>query len=139
MRRWLRPTVLGLLCLATTPLQGCTLGWFTLSIPDFTSKAVEGVWLWRLSPETGEWERDTQITFGAPALQADGEWLEYQAMPLDGAQPVPGTSQVVRNAENPDHVTLQLLFSRVEEAGTYRASTYNHAGDSALSADAVAM
>ncbi len=139
MRRWLRRTILGTLALAGTSLQGCSLGWFTISIPDFASKSVGGVWLWHLSAETGLWERDTQIAFGAPSLQADGEWLTYQAAPLDGSPTFPGWSQVVRSANNPDQVTLQLLFSRAEAAGTYRASTYNDAGDSPLSNESVAL
>lgn len=131
--------MLGTLALSATSLQGCALGWFTISIPDFASKSVDGVWLWRLSPETGFYERDTQIVLGMPSLQPDGEWLTYDATPLDGSPIVPGTSQVVRSADDPDHVTLQLLFSRTEDAGTYRATTYNEAGDSPLSAEAVAL
>jgi len=139
MQSWLRRAVFGALVLAVVPLQGCTLGCFTIAIPDFVSKAVTGVWLWRLSPLTGLYERDVQLAFAPLTQLPDGERLDYQAAPSDGSPPMQMTTYVVRDPANPDQVTLRLLFSRIDEPGSYRASTYNGRGDSPLSSEMVPM
>lgn len=139
MRHWLRRTLLATLALAAIPFQGCTLGCFTIAIPDFGSKSVQGVWLWRLSPETGLFERDVRFVFAAPVQQPGGEALDYQAAPADGSAPIPATTYVVRDPANPDHVTVQLVFSHADETSYYRASTYNGAGDSVLSTETMPL
>jgi hypothetical protein len=49
------------------------------------------------------------------------------------------TTYVVRDPANPDQVTLRLLFSRIGQPGSYRASTYNGKGDSSLSNEMLPM
>ena len=139
MRSWLRGAVFGALVLAVVPLQGCTLGYLTIAIPDFVSKAVTGVWLWRLSPLTGLYERDVRLAFTPPTQQPDGEKLDYQAAPSDGSPPMQLTTYFVRDPANPDRVTLRLLFSRIDQPTRYRASTYNGNGDSPLSSEMLPM
>ena len=135
MRRWLRHLALGALALAMLPLQGCELTLFTVSIPDFASKAVDGVWLWRLSPTTGLYERDTQFVFGDTVTTAKGEQLNYDAVATDDSAPFPVSTFLVRDPANPDRVTLKLLYSHPDTQGYYRASTFNVSGDSPLSSE----
>jgi hypothetical protein len=135
MRRCLRRLALVALSLALLPLGGCTVALCTISIPDFGTKAVGGVWLWKLSAATGVYERDTLFLFGAMGRSDGAELLNYQAAPADGSTPLATTATLFREASNPDHVTLQLMFSRKDAAGYYRASTYNASGDSPLSTE----
>lgn len=139
MRRWLRRSALAAIAAVALCLQGCTVGCLTIEIPDFASKEVSGVWLWRLSPVTGLYERDTQFAFAAPVLAEDGERLDYQTAAVDGSPPLSLTAFVVRDPSNPDVVRLQLVFGRSDEPAYYRASTYNAAGDSPLSSEIVPM
>jgi hypothetical protein len=135
MRKSLRSLACGAIVLATVPFGGCQLASFTISIPDFMTKQVSGVWLWRQSPTTGVFERDGQLVFGATGSTTAGETIDYTATPSGGAAGQPCTAQVVRDATNPDHVTLQLIFTRSQDAGYYRASTFNTTGDSPLSVE----
>jgi len=104
----------------------------TISIPDFVSKQVSGVWLWVESPTTGLFERDAKLVFGQTHVGPNGESLDYVMTPTTGGQSMPFTANVSRDAANPDHVTLQLIFTRSEGAGYYRASSFNAAGESPL-------
>ena len=140
MKTWLRNLAFGSLILSVLPLGGCQLALFTITIPDFGSKAVEGVWLWRLSPTTGAYVRDTQFSFvGAVTPAAGGETIDYSASTPDGSPPVPITTYISRDASQPDRVTLQLIYSRMSDPGYYRASTYNSSGDSPLTNEIVPL
>ena len=137
MRRWLH--VVGLAALALLPLQGCSLSYFTIAIPDFESKAVQGVWLWRLSPTTGTYERDTQFVFVATEAVDGSELLTYSAVPGDGAPPVQISTYLTRDGQDPDRASLQLIYTRSSGTGSYRASSYNQLGDSPLTDEAIPM
>ena len=131
--------LLPLLALASVVFQGCTLGTVTISIPDFASKSVQGVWLWRSTAFNGAYQREVQFSFGEFQPDAQGEALEYTASPADGSAPIPIPTYVVRDAANPDRVTVSLIFGRSEDAAFYRASTYNTSGDSPLSSEIVPL
>lgn len=139
MNRWLRRLVLGALVLLLVPAQGCSLALLTVTIPDFASKAVAGVWIWRLSPTTGAFERDTQFTFQGTRIAANGEILDYQATATSDGRTIPATAYVLRDPVNRDQVTLQLILSKVDETGYYRASTFNANGDSPLSLETLSL
>jgi len=49
------------------------------------------------------------------------------------------TTYVVRDPASPDQVTLRLLFSRIDQPASYRASTYNGKGDSPLTSASLPM
>jgi len=138
MTRWIRGCAAAL-ALALLPLQGCSLTYFTLSIPDLGSKDVRGVWLWRLSPVTGQYERDTQFVFTEPEPAAGDDLLSYTAVASDGSPAVDITTYLIRDPENPDRVTLQLVYGRRGEAGFFRASTYNQMGDSPLTNESIPL
>jgi hypothetical protein len=127
------------LLLATLPFEGCQALSFTISIPDFTSKRVSGVWLWRWSTTNRVFQRDGQFLFGQPDPSPGGETLDYTLLPAGGGQALPFTAAVVREVANPDHVTLHLILSRTDSAGYYRASTFNAAGESPLSVEVLPL
>jgi hypothetical protein len=131
----MRLRALAVLLLASLPIQGCVLGTVTISIPDFATKSVQGVWLWRSTSFNGVYEREVQFSFEELRPGAAGEALDYTAAPADGSPPVPITTYVVRDAANPDRVIVHLVFSRDEAVAFYRASTYNQSGDSPLSSE----
>jgi len=139
MTSWLRRLALGSLVLSVLPLGGCQLECFTITIPDFASKAVQGVWLWRLSTATGAYERDTQFTFGPIEVAAAGDTVTYSTSPAGGSSPVSVTTYITRDPAQSDQVTVQLIYSRTADPGSYRASTYNTAGDSPLTSDTVSL
>lgn len=131
----MRCRFLAVLALATLPFQGCSLGTITIAIPDFASKAVQGVWLWRATAATGVYEREVQFNFAGIQAGSAGDVLDYTLAAADGSPPIPVTTRLVRDAANPDRVTMQLVFSRGTAAAFYRASTYNQSGDSPLSTE----
>jgi len=139
MRRWLRRLALGALALTIIPLGGCQVALFTISIPDFASKAVDGVWLWRLSPATGVYQREMQFVFGNVIQKGGGESLDYDAQGTDGSSPLSMQAYVTRNPANPDQISVQLIFTRGDQPGYYRASTYNGVGDSPLSSESLPL
>ncbi|HVP28122.1 MAG TPA: hypothetical protein VMW35_03050 [Myxococcota bacterium] len=132
------PALLGLLlCLFTA--TGCDLQWVNVVIPDFGSKQVKGVWIWRLSEQTGQYVRDTEIVFETTANAGGHDILSYETTsgPLGERGTLP--TELVHDAQNPDQVTLQMGFMRLSAPGSFRVSTYNVAGDSPLSAASVQL
>src|SRR5262245_1004834 len=56
---------------------GCDLAGFRVQIPDFNSRMVEGMWVWRQT-SSGKWERFAQLEFGQPTRGQDGkQYLPY--------------------------------------------------------------
>jgi hypothetical protein len=139
MRSWLRSLLLGALVVAAIPFGGCSLTYFTISIPDFSSKQVGGVWLWRLSTTTGLYARDTQFVLSPIVSGPTGEIIDYSVVMGGGTPPQGMTTQVARDKNNPDKVVLTLLFTQLDAPGYYRASTFNAAGDSPLSSEIVPL
>jgi hypothetical protein len=131
--------MLGALVLAAIPFGGCSLVRFTISIPDFGTKSVAGVWLWRLSTTTGLYVRDTQFVFSPITTSPAGEVMEYSLVLGDGTPPQELTAFVSRDPNNPDEVAISLLHLQLDAPGYYRASTFNAAGDSPLSSEIVPL
>ena len=131
----MRRHLLAVLALASIPFQGCTLGTVTIAIPDFASKAVQGVWLWRSTNFNGVYEREVQFSFGNLQAGGTGDALEYTLASGDGSPPIQITTYVGRDAVDTDKITLQLVFARGTDAAFYRASTYNESGDSPLTTE----
>jgi len=133
------PALLGLMvCLAGG--MGCDLQWIRVTIPDFDSKGVTGVWVWRQSEQTGQFVRDTEIEIGDLVVAQNG--LEIVSIvtttgPLGERASLP--TGVERDAANPDRVTLSLGFTRLSAPGTFKVSTYNDVGDSPLSQESTQL
>jgi len=132
MRRSVRHAV-RLACLVfALPLLGCGLSWLTVEIPDFSSKHVEGVWIWRLSPQTNQYVRDTQIQFESVTTLTSGDVLNYTAISGQGQMLL--STSLAHNPANHDVVTVTLSFAEASLPGTFKVSTFNAAGESPLSA-----
>jgi hypothetical protein len=113
------------------PLLACDPSWLTVKIPDFSSKKVEGIWIWRLSPQTNQYERDGLLLFESVTTLASGQILNYLSYSNAGDETL--TAGIVRDPANPDVVTLTLGFQR-GLPGVFKVSTFNAAGESPLSA-----
>jgi len=131
-KRWI-PGLLALVALVV-PLWGCELGdTITVEIPDFDSGRVEGLWLWRQAPR-GRYQRVVQLRFLGTKETARGEMLRYAVVDREGRVRMVLPAEVERSRANPDRALLRLNVLFPEGAGRFRASAYNAAGESGLSA-----
>ena len=125
------------LCLLLAPLSGCNVSQVTIEVPTFGDGSVDGLWFWRLSSTTGQYERDCRVTLSAPDSNQEGEYVGYAeqcANQLD----INLNAFIRRSPSDPNTVTMVLWYTRFQSApGTYKASAYNAAGESGLSATAL--
>jgi len=108
-----------------------------VQLPSFDEGDLEGIWLWRRSEATGVYEPVSEIRLGATVLEGGQEFVEYELMDPTGA-PVGITlsASVERDGAVPQ---LALWVIRFDASGEYKASVYNAAGESALSAESVVL
>jgi len=134
-RHWSRlVALLGLLsCL---PLFGCRWAEIvTVQIPDFDSSAVEGVWIWREAAAGGAFERNLHFRLDDTTYLRDGEeYVLYTLIEPSGESRWTLPARLERDPADQDRVKIRFLLLLVEGGGHFRASTYNAAGESALSA-----
>lgn len=128
-RRAARLLLAGVLLLAA---QGCKWFEITVRIPDFDSRKVQGVWLWRQDPASGHWERAGQIVFQPAPASSGSSDLQYVVLQPDGFG-LPLKAPLERDPKSPDKVSVKLWYARFLDAGRYRVSTYNATGESTLS------
>lgn len=107
----------------------CDVKGFRVQVPGFDSAQVLGMWVWRASPQTGQYERYAQIEFGTPVESEGWEFLPYSV--AIGGTLVNLTTVVSRDPSAPEDATLMLSFGSV--TGTFKVSSYNAAGESELS------
>jgi len=108
---------------------GCELRAFRVQLPGFETAQVRGLWIWRASPQTGDFERYAQIEFGSVIESQGHEFLPY-SLTVAGS-PATLYTLVTREPTAPGDVVLQLSFGSA--LGTFKLSSYNVAGESALS------
>jgi hypothetical protein len=125
-----KSAAIGIGALSLLLLVGCETKGVSVEIPGFDDAAVEGIWLWRLSETSGDYERICLIELipGDDAssvdyiqrcdLSGDGMLLEARLQALTG---------------DPTGARLDLWYVRWEEPGAYRASLVNEWGESELS------
>lgn len=139
MHRKISQLALGLaLALLLVPLAGCESKEITIRIPDFDSKQVAGVWVWRLDPSSNQWVRDGQLEFHDTVLAGGREQLQYANVKIEDGE-VDGmklNADVLRDPLNPDSVTVRLWYFRYSAPGQFKVSTYNSAGDSPMTVTA---
>ena len=122
-----------LLCV---PFAGCEITLLTIGIPDFDH--VDGIWLWRLSDATGQYERSGRIQFTPLEAGPQGEALGYRETCANGVVGIANQAWLSRSTGDPSTATVSLHYLSCEApGGTYRASAYNGAGESVLSATTV--
>jgi hypothetical protein len=128
-RRGLRLAALALVALALAA-TGCEVRGFRLQVPGFDTMGVRGVWVWRESPSSGEYERYAQIEFGERFQLYEGaEFLWYSFPAVEG--PMYLQTAIERASAGPDGVNLNLAFLQVP--GRFKLSSYNENGESPLS------
>ena len=127
--------LLGLLLLLALP--GCEMKAVTIRLSDFESQQVEGVNFWRQSELTGQFELAGRITFVGLAERDGVESLFYQVSNPDGSEGFVLQAPVVRDAADPDLITVQLQYARWEDPGWFKVTAYNPAGNSPLSDEQV--
>lgn len=138
-RSFTRPILIAFVSLLLVVLPGCDLSFLSVQIPDFDSHRVQGVWIWRLSERSGQWERDTRIDFVDTSPWNGAELMSYTS--VVGTLGERGTlpSGLTRDPANPDRVSLSLGFARLSAPGQFRVSTWNAYGDSPLSNASAAL
>jgi len=122
------------LCLLLAPLSGCLVNQVSMEIPNFGDGDVQGIWLWRFSTTTKQYERDCRVAFSNPDVDATGnEYISYTQQCTN--QPDINLNAYIHPAPtDPNTVTLTLWYTRFQGTpGSYKASAYNAVGESALS------
>jgi hypothetical protein len=109
-----------------------------LEIMDFDESAVDGVGLWRMDEASGDWQLVGEIPVTIDQPSGNAEFAYYELSFPDG-NVMNMNSGVHRDSQDPDNLTISLFWYRTSDAGTFRATTYNTAGHSALSAGEVAL
>jgi hypothetical protein len=132
-RRWTHLVALTGLALCL-PLFGCR--WaetVTVQIPDFDSSAVEGVWIWR--DGGGTYDRSLQYRIEDSFVHEGEEYLLYTVLEPGGDSRWTLPARIERDPLNQDNVQIRFLLLLIDGGGSFRASTYNAIGESALSAE----
>lgn len=132
MHRWLRPSMAALLLLAL-PLLGCEPKKLVVAVEGFGPE-LEGLWLWRLSEETGQYERTCRLVLlDVRPHRLGGERAHYIQECLDGSPGIEIAAPFTRSPSDPTSVTLEIYYARHEAGGVYRISAYGPDGESPLS------
>jgi len=121
--------------LAATVLfgAGCgSLAGFRVGLSDFGSADLDGLVVYR-QDQGGSYQPSGRITFqGTEIGKASEEVLRYRVDSID-----PGfefTTRVLRNAQDPDSVTLDLFFDTQHQPGTFKVASFSGETESELSA-----
>jgi hypothetical protein len=122
-----------LLPLLALPLTGCETKRIWVELPSFGDGTVDGVWLWRLDGESGEYVRQCQLPIGDVETIEEREAVYYDQDCGDAPFEWNLHAAVERSPEQPDTVRLGLWYMRWEDPGTYKLSAYGADGESALS------
>ena len=138
--RLLRSAALALSLLAV-PMLGCEPKPVQIQLDAFGSSGIEGIFLYRQNPAGGTFQRTCEIRFSDfRTIERRGQTVErikYVQNCVDGEIGTPALlleTTVRRPGNDPDAILLELWYLRFEDPGTYRASAFNAAGESALSA-----
>ena len=137
-----RRLFLALLLIAVIPAAtGCELRVLNILLPDFEASGVDGVEVWRLDESTGE-----PVTAGildflgtktVETMNGPVEVIEYEIVYADGTRTKPILARMEHDEASPGDVQVRLIFKTA--AGIFKVSSYNEAGSSPLSEDAVQL
>jgi hypothetical protein len=117
-------------------LLACPLGQLRLLIPDFFTKEVKGVQLYRIDDASGQLVGAGHIEFLGLELNKQGnELLKYtQFTPEDTPWFGPIFTEVVRDPSQPASLEVTLAFLNQLPAGWFKVASYNLYGTSTASA-----
>jgi hypothetical protein len=133
MRRARALATASLLFLAFSVL-GCDWRQLSVRIPDFESKQVLGVGVWRTSGGAG-YEREFEIHFSPPRQVGAQEVITYT---VSGGLTSSQIDAIERDSQNPDQITVHLWMPLLG-GGSYKVTTFNDAGESPLSDETVSL
>ena len=129
-RRGLRLALAAFVALGLSA-AGCEVRGFRIQVPGFETKGVLGVWVWRESPTSGEYERYAQIEFGERFEMYEGAKFLWYSFPA-AQGPMYLQTAIEAASAAPDTVNLNLAF--LQAPGSFKVSSYNASGESPLSA-----
>jgi hypothetical protein len=120
---------------------GCQTRSVTIEIPGFGNGEIDGVWLWRFTSSTGKYERSCRLELSDPQFDESGnEVLPYLQVCNDpGEIGMNLQATISRLAADPDTIIVTMWYFRYRDPGQYKASSYNSAGESALSPTALSL
>lgn len=108
-----------------------------VQLPAFDEADLEGIWLWRRSESTGQFEVVSEIRLHDTLLESGEEFVEYELMdPAGTPLGLTLSAGVDRSTPVPE---LALWVIRFSEPGEFKASVYNAAGESPLSAQSILL
>lgn len=126
------------LALLVAPVTGCDARVLKVRLPGFGSGAIDGIWLWRL--ESGSYRRVCRFDLSDPYLSGDREVLVFWQSCSDGRpESQPWQATVERLSSDPSTVTLALLYQANGPLTPHRATSFNAAGESALSSTSLSL
>jgi hypothetical protein len=117
-------------------LLACPLGRLRVLIPDFATSDVRGVRLYRVDDASGQLAPAGSIQFlGIETNDAIGETLAYRQLTAEGEPWFgPLRTAVVRNADQPAALEVELAFLNQLPSGWFKVASYNAVGTSKPSA-----
>jgi len=132
---------LALALLLLAPALGCETKAVTIAIPGYGLGDVDGIQLWRLDESTGRYVRVCRLEIGVPRTPKAGvEVLPYlQVCAAPGQIGMDMQATISRLPTDPSTIVVKLFYFRFAAPGQYRASSYNSAGESALSPTALTL
>ena len=138
-----RCALVALVALVLPVLSGCEIRPLTVEIFGWDAHQVQGVWLWRWNTVSKIYERDNGVQF-----LRDRSTAEYAQQFPQGTELVVYTfamgstelpARLERDPADPDRVKLRLWYLRFSDSGSFRATTYNAAGESELSPNSIVL
>lgn len=132
MNRVFRSSLIAL-ALCASSLLGCESKRVWLQVTGLDDGNAEGIWLWRLSEQSGAYERVCRIVFGQPEYVNGIESLEYAQDCGRGSKTLKLRTSLTRSPDNPEAATVGLWYQRWENPGVYKVSSYGFYGETALS------
>lgn len=138
-----RCALAALVALVLPVLSGCEMKPLTVEIIGWDTYQVQGVWLWRWDTVSKTYERDNGVQFlrdrstaqYAQSFPPDAELLAYTH--ATGGTEMP--ARLDRDPSDADRVTLRLWYVRFSDPGNFKATAYNAAGESPLSANSILL
>jgi hypothetical protein len=114
---------------------GCETRAVTMEIPGFGSANIEGVWLWRLSETTGRYERACRFELYETQVDPSGDEKVSYLQLCDAPDQIGFDlrAKITRPPTDPNMIVVTLWYLRFDDPGQFKASSYNSAGESALS------
>jgi hypothetical protein len=132
MLRAARAALVAIVLLAVTPLTACRYSTVHLLLPDFESSSIEGFRVWKLHYGSGTYEEVVRVEFTELVEEEGGETLVYRSW-KNGRWVMTGVPVPIERIQGyPDAALLRPVLPGLGN-GAYRFSTFNAAGDSALS------